>query len=290
MTISFCLSRRTRMRLGPLSGSLLLGSALLAGTALAQVAYDGTQDLTATAAPSASERETLELGGEDDLAEVKLAFGRDTSDDMAKPDQLTVLIDGEPVSTFDSEGRLALSLAPGEYDLQVKLVDGLGPAGLRQTLFVGEEDFEESIHIKGEGLALLGDYEFTVVNADADGVLDPDAPVEFRVIDPSGEAIDFGRVDSAYVNRIETGSFYQGAGGRTVGSGLLLKEEDFDVVDKKAVIRNAESFRNAVEALGRGEYQISIDLFNDTSKSAYHGVLPFRFGNREAQDAVISPP
>lgn len=197
----------------------------------------------------------------------------DEDEALPKRDELTILIDGTGMQGVAVANTINFYLAPGRYDVQISSIKR---KAARIDIIVTEEaGFEQTVFLKSEGLALLGDYKIDTIGLGADKVVDLKQGLSIGVFDSNGNLLPFDHISMIRLAQIEPGSFVEGVGGREISRGQLVHHM-FSINGTFANLSDSDDLRELSKKLELGDYEIEASLYDSVNDKSYESPAFFR--------------
>ena len=205
---------------------------------------------------------------------VALTITYDTSEDLPRADELTILIDDRIIDAEATGNIFKLHLEPGTYDVQISAVNR---SAARGSLTVSENaNVEQSFNLKTEAWGLLGDkFDIKLIGLRENRVVDVKTGLRFGVYNEAGTLLPFDHISIVIVGQIETGSFRENAGGLPDGRTTLIQDK-FSIEGVTAKIADTAELTALLNSLEPGDYVIEIDIWDSVNDKLYHDVDLFR--------------
>ena len=187
-------------------------------------------------------------------------------DQAIPPDNsLTIMMNGEPVPQMYENGHLRLALKNGTYDIQINSEE---PRTAFRRIFTVQDDqnISETIFLKSEALALLGDYKIKFQekeNLDKLKIIVVGMDQNIRPVDT---------LSMILVTPIQAGSFVENVGGTDIGDSEIVTDK-FTIDDGLVTLSNPTDFDKVIKTLGAAPYEVEISLYDSVNDKSYEGVL-----------------
>lgn len=195
--------------------------------------------------------------------DLRIIFDEDQT--IPSDNSLSIMINGKPISQFYESGHLRLALQNGTHDIQITSEE---PRTAFRRIFTvqDDQDIAETIFLKSEALALLGDYQIKLHEQESLDKL----TIVVVGMDQNIRPID--TLSMILVTPIQAGSFVENVGGTDIGDSEIVTDK-FTVENGIITLPNPSEFDKVVKTLGAGPYEVEISLYDSVNDKSYEGVL-----------------